>query len=104
MACGVELQEVGPAAFRTVGEPGFALYRGIAASESSHVRDDVGNALLPPTSAGPTPRDRVRDAEHQIGLGSTVFIAERRTAATITRVLDEPLLIPPQERVILFED
>jgi hypothetical protein len=101
MACCVELQEVSPAAFRTVGEPGLALF---GASESPHVHDYVGNTLLPPTSARPTPCDCIRYAQHQICLGSTVFVLKRRAASDIARVLDEPLPIPPDERVILFQD
>lgn len=56
--------EVNPAAFRTVGEPGFAFL-----PHHHSLGDQRADPIGPLPTFGQAPRDRIRDPQHRFLLG-----------------------------------
>lgn len=89
-----------PVAVRTVGEPGFALSGASYRADAGHQRL---HPLAPLSAFGPAPGDRVGDGEEKFVLGTLMLVPKDVAAPSLTRDLDEALLVPPQQRIILFE-
>ncbi len=61
-------------------------------------------AFPPLTALRPAPGDRIGYCEQQVVLRSAVFAAQGVAAANRTDDLDQALLVPPQQRVVLLDD
>lgn len=90
-----------PVAVRTVGEPGFALFRG-QVERASVTSGCTRSREWPPL--GPVPCDRVGYGQRQFGCGTAVLVPEGVAASDLAGNLDEALLVPPAQRVVLLED
>jgi hypothetical protein len=60
------------------------------------------DASAPVAALGPAPRHRIRGGEQQFARRSPVFVAQG--AAGRPGELDEPLVVPVEQRVVLLED
>lgn len=86
-----------PAAFRTVGGPGFAQL------ELPHLGHQLSYAVPPLTTALPGPRDRIRNGQQWLLVTSKMTVFKLRIA-DLARTAEQHLAVQVAHRLVSFQD